>query len=198
MMKRIVKYIINQLDDNILRILVKWLWPQYKRPRHGYMKNYQVLSQYFITQKIFRINGSIPWPVDFRSKVVGWESIQKGICSDPGDNPGIYINAGGGLTLGNNVNIGQNSILTTSNHYKYDHRKKSHTKGIKIGNNVWIGANVSIVAGTSIGDNVTIGAGCFIKGSIPSNCTVVLSEKSLDIIPKTKDYEWDCTLDELG
>ena len=136
MMKRIVKYIINQLDDNILRIFVKWLWPQYKRPRHGYMKNYQVLSQYFITQKIFRINGSIPWPVDFRSKVVGWESIQKGICSDPGDNPGIYINAGGGLTLGNNVNIGQNSILTTSNHYKYDHRKKSHTKGIKIGNQI--------------------------------------------------------------
>ena len=50
----------------------------------------------------------IPCPVDFISKVVGWESIQKGICSDPGDNPGIYINAGGGLTLGNNVNIGQN------------------------------------------------------------------------------------------
>jgi acetyltransferase-like isoleucine patch superfamily enzyme len=186
MMKRIVKNIINQLDDNILRIFVKWLWPQYKRPRHGYMKNYQVLSQYFITQKIFRINGSIPWPVDFRSKVVGWESIQKGICSDPGDNPGIYINAGGGLTLGNNVNIGQNSILTSTNHYKYDHRKKSYTKGITIGNNVWIGANVSI------------GAGCFIKGTIPSNCTVILSEKTLDIIPKTKDYEWDCTSDELG
>jgi acetyltransferase-like isoleucine patch superfamily enzyme len=198
MVKKVVKYIINQFDDNILRIFVKWLWPQYKRPRHGYMKNYHVLSQYFITQKIFRINGGIPWPVDFRSKVVGWKSIQKGICSDPGDNPGIYINAGGGLTLGNNVNIGQNSILTTTNHYKYDHRKKSHTKGIKIGNNVWIGANVSIVAGTSIGDNVTIGAGCFIKGTIPSNCTVVLSEKTLDIIPKTKDYEWDCTLDELG
>ncbi len=197
-MKKNFKYFIDKLDDIILRIFVKWLWPEYKRPRYGYMKNYQVLHQYFIPQKIFRINGEIPWPVDFRSKIVGWESIQKGICADPGDNPGIYINAGGGLTLGNNVNIGQNSIITTTNHYKYDHRKKSHTKGITIGDNVWIGANVSIVAGASIGNNVTIGAGCFIKGNIPSNCTVILSEKTLDITPKTKDYEWDCTSDELG
>lgn len=186
------------MDDNILRIMVKMLWPQYKRPRHGYLKNYQVLHQYFFAQKILRINGSVPWPVDFRSKVISWEKIKKGICADPGDNPGIYINAAGGLTLGNNVNIGPNSILTTTNHYKYDHRKKSHTRGITIGNNVWIGANVSIVAGAIIGDNVTIGAGCFIKGEIPSNCTVVVADDSMTIIPKTKGYEWDCTQDELG
>lgn len=147
--------------------------------------------------KILRINGSVPWPVDFRSKIVDWPNIDKGICCDPGDNPGIYINAAGGLKIGKNVNIGQNTTLTTTNHYKYDHRK-SHTKGITIGNNVWIGANVSIVAGTHIGDNVTIGAGCFIKGTIPSNTTVVLSSKNIEILTKTKGYEWDCTQDELG
>lgn len=194
----IFKYIADGLDDNVLRKLVKWFWPKYKRPRKGYMKNYQVLRQYFFFQKVLRINGSVPWPVDFRSKVVDWPSINKGICSDPGDNPGIYINASGGLKLGNNVNIGQNSILTTTNHYKYDHRKKSHTVGITIGDNVWIGANVSIVAGSEIGDNVTIGAGCFIKGKIPSNCTVVLSSNANEIIPKNKAYEWDCTQDDLN
>jgi acetyltransferase-like isoleucine patch superfamily enzyme len=162
------------------------------------LKGYQVLMQYFWAQKIFRINGSVPWPVDFRSKIVDWPNIDKGICCDPGDNPGIYINASGGLKLGNNVNIGQNTILTTTNHYKDDHRKKSHTQGITIGDNVWIGANVSIVAGTTIGDNVTIGAGCFVQGDIPSNSTVILSQATLEIIPKTKPYEWDCTQDELG
>lgn len=194
----LLKNIAESIDDSILRKYVKWLWPQYKRPRNGYMKNYQVLRQYFFFQKIIRINGDVPWPVDFRSKIVDWPNLTKGICSDPGDNPGIYLNASGGIKLGNNVNIGQNSILTSTNHYKYDHRKKSHTKGITIGDNVWIGANVSIVAGTKIGDNVTIGAGCFIKGNIPSNTTVILSEKSLEIIPKTKEYEWDCTQDEMG
>ena len=194
----ILKNIAESIDDSILRRYVKWLWPQYIRPRRGYMKNYQVLRQYFFFQKIIRINGDVPWPVDFRSKIVDWPNLKKGICCDPGDNPGVYINASGGIVLGNNVNIGQNTILTSTNHYKYDHRKKSHTKGISIGDNVWIGANVSIVAGTTIGDNVTIGAGCFIKGTIPSDTTVLLSDKSLEVIPKTKPYEWDCTQDELG
>jgi|TARA_B110000967_G_scaffold175597_1_gene188451 acetyltransferase-like isoleucine patch superfamily enzyme len=194
----ILKNIAESIDDSILRRYVKWLWPQYIRPKVGYMKNYQVLRQYFFFQKIIRINGDVPWPVDFRSKIVDWPNLKKGICCDPGDNPGIYINASGGIVLGNNVNIGQNTILTSTNHYKYDHRKKSHTKGISIGDNVWIGANVSIVAGTTIGDNVTIGAGCFIKGNIPSDTTVLLSDKSLEVIPKTKPYEWDCTQDELG
>lgn len=194
----IIKNIAQVLDDNILRKYVKWLWPQYIRPREGYMKNYQVLRQYFFWQKIMRINGQVPWPVEFRSKIVDWPNVEKGICCDPGDNPGIYINASGGLKLGNNVNIGQNTILTTTNHYKYDHRKKSHTQGVSIGDNVWIGANVSIVAGTQIGSNVTIGAGCFIKGKIPSNTTVIQDSSTLQIIPKTKPYEWDCTLDELN
>ena len=194
----IINSIAQSLDDNILRKYVKWLWPQYIRSREGYMKNYQVLRQYFFWQKIMRINGQVPWPVDFRSKIVDWPNVKKGICCDPGDNPGIYINASGGLKLGNNVNIGQNSTLTTTNHYKYDHRKKSHTKGISIGDNVWIGANVNIVAGTHIGSNVTIGAGCFIKGEIPSNTTVIQDSNTLQIIPKTKPYEWDCTQDQLN
>jgi acetyltransferase-like isoleucine patch superfamily enzyme len=192
-----LRKIAHIIDDSFFRILVKAFWPMYKRPRKGYVPNYKVLKRYFFTQKILRINGSVKWPVDFRSKIVDAHKITKGICSDPGDNQGIYINAAGGLTIGNNVNIGQNTIITTTNHYKYDHRKLSHTKGVEIGDNVWIGANVSIVAGTKIGDNVTIGAGCFVTGQIPDNCTVILHSKSLEIIPKTKPYEWDCTKEEL-
>ncbi|MFT5056381.1 MAG: hypothetical protein ACI80H_001094 [Pseudoalteromonas distincta] len=33
---------------------------------------------------------------------------------------------------------------------------------------------------------------------MPSDTTVLLSDKSLEVIPKTKPYEWDCTQDELG
>ena len=99
---------------------------------------------------------------------------------DPGDNIGIYINAYGGLKLGNNVNIGQNTVITTTNHDIYDHRKVSNKKmGIIIGNNVWIGANCSIVAGVKIGNNVTIGAGCVIRQNIPSNTIVIHKESQL-------------------
>ncbi len=187
----IVKSIINALDQTLFRWIVTVVYPQYKRPRMGYMKHYRVLHRFFFMQKILGFNRRVPWPVDFRSTILGWEHIKKGIISDPGDNIGIYINAYGGLQIGDNVNIGANSAIVTTNHYKYDHRKKSHTKGVKIGSNVWIGTNCVILAGTVIGDEVTIGAGCVISGNIPSKCTVVRGDNSLKIIPKIKDYEWD-------
>jgi serine acetyltransferase len=69
-------------------------------------------------------------------------------------------------------------------------------KGITIGDNVWIGANCSITAGVTIGDNVTIGAGCTIRNDIPSNTVVITKSDNLEYIPK-RNYEWDCTIDEL-
>lgn len=41
---------------------------------------------------------------------------------------------------------------------------------VKIGNNVFIGSDTTILGGTKIGDNVIIGAGSLVKGCIPSNC----------------------------
>ena len=189
-MKKTVKEILIFFDDTIFRYLVKWIYPKYKRQRIGYMYNFQILKKYFFMQKILGFNRSVPWPVDFRSKILGHEYIKKGIMCDPGDNIGIYINAYGGLILGNNVNIGQNTVITTTNHDIYDHRKISDNKmGVTIGNNVWIGANCSIVAGVKIGNNVTIGAGCTIRKNIPSNTIVIHKENQLSYIKKRK-YLW--------
>ena len=197
MFKSIIKSILLRFDDNLFRWIVKILYPEYKRPRKGYMYNYQVLLKFAFMQKIIGFNRSVPWPVDFRSQIIDWVNIKKGIMCDPGDNIGIYINASGGLKIGDNVNIGQNTIISTTNHYKYDHRKKSSNKGVAIGDNVWIGANCSILAGVEIGSNVTIGAGCAIRQNIPSNSTVVQKKDCLDIILKTKDYEWDIKKEKL-
>ena len=40
---------------------------------------------------------------------------------------------------------------------------------VTIGNNVWIGANVSIMPGVTIGDNTVIGAGSVVTRDIPAN-----------------------------
>ena len=40
---------------------------------------------------------------------------------------------------------------------------------ITVGDNVWIGANVSVLPGVSIGDNSVIGAGSVVTRSIPAN-----------------------------
>ena len=195
-MKKVLKHIIILFDDSIFRLLVKWAYPKYKRQRKGYCYNFDILRRYFFMQKIIGFNRSVPWPVDFRSKILGSEHIEKGIMCDPGDNIGIYINAYGGLTLGNNVNIGQNTIITTTNHSIYDHRKISDKKGVVIGNDVWIGANCSIVAGVTIGSNVTIGAGCTIRQNIQSN-SLVIQEVNTITIKQKKPYEWDCKKEQL-
>ncbi len=197
MLRKIIKSILLVFDDNIFRWTVKLFYSEYKRPRKGYMYNYKILIKFAFMQKIIGFNRSIPWPVDFRSQIIDWKNIEKGIMCDPGDNIGIYINASGGLKIGDNVNIGQNTIISTTNHYKYDHRKMSTTKGVIIGNNVWVGANCSILAGVEIGSNVTIGAGSTIRKNIPSNCTVYLNNDSLKIVSKSKAYEWDVQKEKL-
>lgn len=44
--------------------------------------------------------------------------------------------------------------------------------GDKIGNNVSLGANVTIVGHVHIGDNVVVGAGAVVVKDVPSNCVV--------------------------
>jgi acetyltransferase-like isoleucine patch superfamily enzyme len=45
-------------------------------------------------------------------------------------------------------------------------------KPVSIGNNCFIGANSTLLPGTTIGDNVIIGAGTVVRGKIPDNVVV--------------------------
>lgn len=44
---------------------------------------------------------------------------------------------------------------------------------IKIGNNVFIGNNCTILPNTSVGDNCIIGAGSVVRGTFPDNSVIV-------------------------
>ncbi|MDX8337046.1 sugar O-acetyltransferase [Candidatus Cetobacterium colombiensis] len=44
---------------------------------------------------------------------------------------------------------------------------------IKVGNNVWIGAGVTVLPGVTIGDNVIIGAGSVVTRDIPAGVIAV-------------------------
>ena len=78
-MKKIFKSILIFFDDSIFRLLVKWIYPKYNRQRKGYVYNFNILRRYFFMQKIMGFNRCVPWPVDFRSKILGPECIEKGI-----------------------------------------------------------------------------------------------------------------------
>lgn len=68
---------------------------------------------------------------------------------------------------------------------------------VNVGNNVFVGANVTILMNVSIGNDVIIGAGSVITSSIPDN-SIVAGVPSR-IIGKTDDYIKKCIneMDEL-
>ena len=45
-------------------------------------------------------------------------------------------------------------------------------KGIKIGNNCWIGAKATILDGAEIGDGCVIAAGAVVRGKFPNNVVI--------------------------
>lgn len=91
-------------------------------------------------------------------------------------NHNMIIQDGARVTFGDNVFIGPNCCFTTAEHAVDPEMRKRGieiAKPITIGNNVWIGAGSTILAGTEIGDNTVIGAGSVVTKSIPSNVIAV-------------------------
>lgn len=89
------------------------------------------------------------------------------------------------ITVGDNVQFSPNVMVYDHDH---DFREKDglkkllyKTSPIKIGNNVWIGANTVVLRGTHIGDNSVIGAGSVVKGDIPAYTVLVQKRENQKI-----------------
>jgi acetyltransferase-like isoleucine patch superfamily enzyme len=76
------------------------------------------------------------------------------------------------VTIGNNVLIGANVIITDSDWHGISvekRREEGVSKAVIIGNGVWLGANSLILKGVTIGDNSVIGAGSVVSKNIPAD-----------------------------
>ena len=121
----------------------------------------------------------------------------------------FWYNARYGVCIGENTLIGPFVIIHSVNHViknieieqnandenswcKNDRSKRITRERIKIGNDVWIGARVIILAGSIIPDKCIIDAGTIIT---KSNCKsieigdIVVSENKLRILKNRKDIE---------
>lgn len=91
-------------------------------------------------------------------------------------NHNLVILDGAKVSFGDNVFIAPNCGFYTAGHpLSVSERNKGleYAKPIKVGNNVWIGANVIVLPGVTIGDNCTIGAGSVVVKDIPANSLAV-------------------------
>ena len=86
-------------------------------------------------------------------------------------NPYTVIYSAGGISIGDNVLIATHVVMSAHNHIYKDRnlliRKQGISKiGINIGNDVWIGANATILDGVSIGNGAIIAAGSVVTKDV--------------------------------
>ena len=91
-------------------------------------------------------------------------------------NHNCQILDGGRVTFGDHVFIAPNCCFTTAEHaLDVEQRNEGMEVAlpITVGNNVWIGAGVTVLGGVTIGDNTVIGAGSVVTKDIPSGVIAV-------------------------
>ena len=88
-------------------------------------------------------------------------------------NTGCTFQDRGGITIGDGTQIGQNVVLVTLNHgIAPEKRHITYPFPIVIGQNVWIGANATILPGVTIGRNAIIAASAVVSKDVPENAVV--------------------------
>lgn len=88
----------------------------------------------------------------------------------------LVILDGAPVTFGDNVFIAPNCGFYTAGHpLNPVERNKGleYARPITVGDNVWIGAGVSVLPGVTIGNNCVIGAGSVVTRDIPDNSLAV-------------------------
>lgn len=85
------------------------------------------------------------------------------------------------IEIGDDCIFGENVHIYDHNHIYSDtsipvNNQGFTSKAIHIGNNSWIGSNVTILKGVSIGSNCVIGANCVIFKDVPDKAIVKVKQ----------------------
>lgn len=89
---------------------------------------------------------------------------------------GTFIDCAGGVYIGKFFHVGKGLTIFTSSHDYRRAKKLPYDEhlihaSVRIGDFVWIGANVTILSGVSIGDGAIIGAGSVVTKNVPE-CSI--------------------------
>ncbi|MGB9595410.1 MAG: DapH/DapD/GlmU-related protein [Candidatus Poribacteria bacterium] len=85
---------------------------------------------------------------------------------------GCYFQAYNGIIIGKNFLFAPGVKIISRNKDLSDFSKNINEKPIKIGDNVWIGANAIILPGVEIGNNTVVGAGSVVTKSFGDSLVI--------------------------
>ena len=106
-----------------------------------------------------------PFYTDFGKNIHLGENVFINACCQFQDQGGVWI--GDGCLIGHNV------VFATLNHdLNPERRQICIPKSIRVGRNVWIGSNSTILSGVKIGDNAVVAAGAVVSKDVEANSIV--------------------------
>ena len=90
---------------------------------------------------------------------------------------GSFIGAKGPVTIGDETNLGPGCKVIAENHGFADptrpiREQQLSRRGVAIGRDCWLGANVVVTDGCSIGDGAVMAAGAVVTGDVPAGTIV--------------------------
>mgnify|MGYP000419701366 CR=1 FL=1 len=139
----------------------------------------------------FHLNAAYHTPDEVRgllSELFGYEVPQSlrvfpPLYADFGKNitvgENVFINAcchfqdHGGVMIGDGCQIGHNVVFATLDHGTApEDRGAMYPAPIRLGKNVWVGSNSTILRGVTVGDNAIIAAGSVVTKDVAANTVV--------------------------
>jgi serine acetyltransferase len=153
----------------ITRRILRLFCPTRRWAREYPGLDWQMCLANILMQRLIGMNCGAPFMMHYTSRVMDSQKIKMGrkVWESFATSGGCYIQASGGLEIGDDTMWAANVAMLTANHDLWDRNLPTSEPGVKIGKNVWIGANVTILPGVTIGDHATIGANSVVSRDIP-------------------------------
>lgn len=165
-LKRMLDLLIMNQRDARPRWYIRLLAPLYQQRGRG-----------------CKIYGSVRMDTPpYRKFVLGRRSVVESFCCINnavgdvliGDNTriGLHCTVIGPVEIGSNVNLAQGIVVTALNHNFTDCTRRIDEQGVStakvtIGNDVWIGANATVLPGVTIGNHSVVAAGAVVTKDVP-------------------------------
>lgn len=101
----------------------------------------------------------------------------------------------GEIFIGDDCMIGPGCNIVTAIHPispRLRRHKLQYNKPVHIGNNVWVGAGVTVLPGITVGDNSIVGAGSVVTKDVPANAIYAGNPaRIIRMITEEDDYTYD-------
>lgn len=149
------------------------------------LKNYIIYSLF---QRLFRINSQVPWPVHWSSVVSGYNKIKyKNEITPLGYSPNSYIQATNGIIIGSNVIHAVGLTIITSNHEINNFTLHTKNRPVIIGDNCWLGANITILPEVELANHVIVASGSVVTKSFLED-NIIIAGVPAKIIKRIDSY----------